>query len=230
MPNAPEIASQFILPAGAVAPPWANTPGAKIKTATSANTTVAVFFISCSLLWTCRQEVVPDILVQPGSRCSSGGAFQTMMPYECGLVLFRNRHSQINGRQHGEYVRLNNCYKNMQSDERNWNNRREHSNCNRRRGSFIPHGKHRAHQQAQENHVYKFARKHIGPQPHGKRQDARRGADDFNGKKERRQKPIRPCKMLQVAARAVRTHTLVIEIEESQQRAAERNRLVRGGR
>src|SRR5260221_14258151 len=99
-------------------PPWANADGAMARMAMRAIQSTAVFFITSSLssqglqVQTLKPDEIaarrwfPDT-VQPGSHWSATKNFPA------ALVLFRRGHTDIDRRQNGEDIRLNNRNKDV---------------------------------------------------------------------------------------------------------------------
>src|SRR5262249_44054974 len=76
----------------------------------TASRAIPYFLIVVFLLYmNCRSEVVPVILLQPGSRETAN------MPYE--LVPFRNRPAEINNRQNREDKRLHKRHEDVQNNK-----------------------------------------------------------------------------------------------------------------
>ena len=68
----------------------------------------------------CRSEVVPGILVQPGSRETADDAAMNERSRLLGLMPFRNRTGEIDHRQNREYERLHKGDENVQDNENGW--------------------------------------------------------------------------------------------------------------
>src|SRR5258706_10594281 len=126
----------------------------------------------------------------PDPRHTSGLTLKRLCKQEAGLVFVRRRNSDINRRQKRENIRLNNRNKNMKPDKSDWNDRRKYSqdDTQRRRLMPSPHG--RLHQQSKKDYIEQVAGKNVRPETNRQGKNARRGADEFDGKKQNAQQPV----------------------------------------
>src|SRR6267143_1536039 len=96
-----------------------------------------------------------------------------------------------------------------------------------------PHG--RLHQQSKKNYIEKVAGKNVRKETNRQGKNARRGADEFDGKKQDAQQPVtqapgRTSKREQVMSNPMMANSLPVEIQKNDDGAAERNRFFRRGR
>src|SRR5712692_4354078 len=156
------------------APPWANADGAITRMAMRAQST-AVFFITSSLssqglqVQTLKLDEIaarrwfPDT-VQPGSHWSATKTFLT------ASVLFRRGHTDIDRRQNGEDIRLNDRNKDVQADESERQDGGKHAQDDSQHGSLRPTPKGRSGEQAEKNAVNHIAGENVGPETDGERE------------------------------------------------------------
>src|SRR5713101_3496407 len=210
------------------APPWANADGAIARMAIRATTSTAVFFITSSLSSQGLQVQIlkPDEIaarrwfpdtVQPGSHWTATKNFPAT------LVLFRRGHTDIDRRQNGEDIRLNNGNKDVQADESQRQDGGKHAQDDSQHGSLGPTPKGRSGEQAEKDAVNHIAGENVGPKTNGEREQSRRGADDFHGENQRREPPDRSGKVLEVSADAMVADALPATIEKSKEGASQGN-------
>src|SRR6195256_5892144 len=96
-----------------------------------------------------------------------------------------------------------------------------------------PHA--RLHQQSKKDYIEQVAGKNVCPETNRQGKNARRGADELDGKKQNAQQPIaqvpgRTRKRKKVMANTMVPNALPVEIQKDDDGAAERHRLFRRGR
>src|SRR5260370_39330424 len=97
------------------------------------------------------------------------------------LVLFRRGHSDIDRRKKGEDTRLNDQNKDVQADESQRQDGGKHAQDDAQHRSLGPTPEGRSGKQAEKDAVNHVAGENVGPKTDGKREQSRRGADDFHG-------------------------------------------------
>src|SRR5712664_719991 len=96
-----------------------------------------------------------------------------------------------------------------------------------------PHG--RLHQQSKKYYIEQVAGKNVRPETDRQGKNARRGADEFDGKKQNAQQPVtqapgRTGKREQVMSNPMMANSLPVEIQKNDDGAAKRHRFFRRGR
>src|SRR3981189_3137721 len=93
-----------------------------------------------------------------------------------------------------------------------------------------PHG--RLHQQSKKDYIEQVAGKNVRPETNRQGKNARRGADEFDGKKQNGLQPVtqapgRTGKREQVMAIPMMASSQTVELRKNDDGAAERNRFFR---
>jgi len=160
--------------------------------------------------------------VVPGHR-AAGLTLDSDKNFPAALVLFRRGHTDIDRRQNGEDIRLNDRNKDVQADESQRQDSGKHAQDDAQHGSLGPTPEGRSGEQAEKDAVNHIASENVGPKTDGEREQSRRGADNFHGENQRRKPPDRSGKVLEVSADAMMADALPIEIEKSEDGASQGN-------
>ena len=150
------------------------------------------------------------------------------------LVLLGDSESEVNRREHGENVRLNDRDKDMQRNECNRYQHRKNAQDNAENGALGPSPFERTDQQAEKEDVDEVAGKDIGPEADREREKTGQGGNNLDGKKEKSEPPV--ARMLrgagkgqQVMDRAMVADALPVEVEEGEYGAGQgHDRIARG--
>src|SRR5229473_672717 len=141
-----------------------------------------------------------------------------------GLMLVGRGHAQVDRGQNREDVGLNDRNQKMQSDERNGNRHRKYRHDDAKDRGLGPSRERCRGEESHEYTVEKVARENVGPETNRERNNAGRGADNFNRKDQRGKPCNRTSKMFQVSHGPVMLDSLPVEIQEGQNRASKRHR------
>src|SRR5271157_552526 len=169
MPNAAAIASVPLPPTAPAS--CANAAGANSATDASATINIAAFFITASLKLPPVGGSRPCAL-QPVSRWSGKP--------EIVSVLFSYGLPDINRRQHGEDISLDDRHEYMQADKENRDQYRKDAQDHAQHRTLRPTPLRRPDQQAEKDYVDQVAGEDVGPETNGEREDARRCADHLH--------------------------------------------------